>query len=138
MTASRSASDQPKKRAACRFVVRPKGDEWSWLVVRRPGAAADMNPCLLFERVSQQIDVLEEPARSEGNTDAAVKYRSQIDGTTLLVSRSCCDEGKRLTIAVDAIGKGQLHVCRLNQICQDLSNVLKRTIWTHVETHFEQ
>jgi hypothetical protein len=95
MVANRSASDQPKKRAACRFVVRSKLEGRSWLVVRRPCAAADMHPCLLFERVSQQIDVLQESAGSEANTDAAVKYRRQIDRTTLLISRPCCDERKR-------------------------------------------
>ena len=67
-----------------------------------------------------------------------IKYRSQIDRTTLLVSRSCCNEGKSVTIAVDAICKGQLSVRRLNQVCQCLSNVPERTVRTQVKTHFEQ
>src|SRR5436190_20669436 len=123
MVASRSASDQPKKGAACRFVVRPKLEGRSWLVVRHSCTAANVKSRLLFERVGQQVDVLEESSRSEGNADAAVKYRSQIDGTTLLVSRSCCDEGKRVTIAVDAICKWQLPVHCVDQILHKLPNI---------------
>jgi hypothetical protein len=128
VVASRSASDQPKKCAARRFVVRSKLEGRSWLVVRRNCAAADMHPCLLFERVSQQIDVLQESARAEGNTDAAVKYRRQINRTTLLVSRLCCDEGKRGTIAVHPIPKWHLRVRRVHKVLQKLPHIPKGTV----------
>jgi hypothetical protein len=83
---------------------------------------------LLLESASQQVDVLEESARSEGNADAAVKYWSQIDGTALLVSRSCRDEGKRVTIAVHPIPKWQLRVRRVYQVLQKLPHVPKGTV----------
>jgi hypothetical protein len=138
--ACRFASQQTEEGAPCDLLSRserhdaaaPRNTAHSRL------AAGNLHTRLSSERLRDELDVLEDPSRSESDRDAMVENGHHRRRPTLFISEVCRHEREGIAVAVDSIEKRRLNARDVRQVADRALDIQQRTVWAQVEKHFEE